>query len=47
MFLGSFADLDFTRFQTDVDSAVKAMKAAGVSKLLIDVTNNGGGLLLF
>jgi C-terminal processing protease CtpA/Prc len=42
MFIGSFGG-DFAGFQTDVVSAVSAFKAAGVTKLLIDLTNNGGG----
>jgi hypothetical protein len=45
MFVGSFEPDNYTGFQTDVDSAVKAFKTAGVTKLLIDVTNNGGGYI--
>ncbi|KAJ7291209.1 hypothetical protein C8J57DRAFT_1271818 [Mycena rebaudengoi] len=44
MFIGSFGG-DFAGFQTDVVSAVSAFKAAGVTKLLIDLTNNGGGFV--
>lgn len=43
IFVGSFEPDDYAGFQTDVDSAVQSMKAAGVTKLLVDVTNNGGG----
>ncbi len=41
MFLGSF-DEDFTKFQTDVVSAVEKFRELGVTRLIIDVTNNGG-----
>ncbi|KAG6915617.1 hypothetical protein DXG01_010693 [Tephrocybe rancida] len=44
MFVGSFGG-DFDGFQADVVSAVTAFKAAGVSQLLIDLTNNGGGFV--
>ncbi|KAH8990807.1 hypothetical protein EDB92DRAFT_724534 [Lactarius akahatsu] len=42
MFVGSFEG-DFNQFPLDVDAAVKQFKASGVTNLLIDVTNNGGG----
>jgi C-terminal processing protease CtpA/Prc len=45
MFVGSFEPDDYNGFQADVDSAVKTMKAAGVKKLLVDLTNNGGGYI--
>jgi hypothetical protein len=41
MFVGSFEG-DFDQFQTDTDAAIKAFKAAGATRLLIDLTNNGG-----
>ncbi|KAF8958955.1 hypothetical protein BDZ97DRAFT_1429044 [Flammula alnicola] len=45
MFVGSFEPNDFNQFQTDVVAAVTSLKAAGVTKLLIDLTNNGGGFV--
>lgn len=51
MFVGSFslATSLFSTFQTDVVSAINNFKAAGVTNLLIDLTNNGGtqSLLLY
>ncbi|KAH8986939.1 hypothetical protein EDB86DRAFT_2809239 [Lactarius hatsudake] len=44
MFVGSF-DEDLVQFPLDVDAAVKQFKASGVTNLLIDVTNNGGGYI--
>ena len=44
MFVGSFEG-DFVQFQTDTVSAINAFKAAGVSRLLIDLSNNGGGFV--
>lgn len=41
MFVGSF-DGDFAQFQTDTVAAMNSFKAAGVSRLLLDLTNNGG-----
>lgn len=43
MFVGSFGG-DFNQFQTDVVAAFDQFKASGVSRLLIDLTNNGGEL---
>ena len=40
MFVGSFEG-DFVQFQTDTDSAVKEFQSKGVTRLLIDLTNNG------
>ncbi|KAG6860616.1 hypothetical protein C0995_009370 [Termitomyces sp. Mi166 len=42
MFVGSFVG-DYFGFQADVASAITAFKEAGVTQLLIDLTNNGGG----
>lgn len=42
MFVGSFEPDDFNGFQSDVVATITAFKAAGVSRLLIDLTNNGG-----
>ncbi|KAH9030512.1 hypothetical protein EDB85DRAFT_1866414 [Lactarius pseudohatsudake] len=44
MFVGSFEG-DFYQFPLDVDAAVKQFKASGVTNLLIDVTDNGGGYI--
>ena len=44
MFVGSFEG-DFVQFQTDTVSAINAFKAAGVSRLIIDLSNNGGGFV--
>ncbi|KAJ6591037.1 hypothetical protein DFH09DRAFT_1138386 [Mycena vulgaris] len=44
MFIGSFEG-DFDGFQTDTVSAIDAFKAAGVTKLIIDLSNNGGGFV--
>jgi hypothetical protein len=42
MFVGSFSPNDFDQFQFDVVATTAAFKAAGVTQLLIDLTNNGG-----
>jgi hypothetical protein len=42
MFIGSFEG-DFEGFQNDTVSAITAFKAAGVTRLIIDLHNNGGG----
>ncbi|PFH53432.1 hypothetical protein AMATHDRAFT_1097 [Amanita thiersii Skay4041] len=44
MFVGSFGG-DFFGFQSDVVSAIRAFQHAGVTQLLIDLTNNGGGFV--
>ncbi|KAF8651172.1 hypothetical protein AX16_004827 [Volvariella volvacea WC 439] len=44
MFVGSFGG-DFDGFQSDVVAAINTFKSAGVSQLLIDLTNNGGGFV--
>ncbi|KAJ7704365.1 hypothetical protein B0H17DRAFT_1039415 [Mycena rosella] len=44
MFIGSFEG-DFDGFQTDTASAISAFQAAGVTKLIIDLSNNGGGFV--
>lgn len=41
MFVGSFEG-DFNQFQTDTVAAMQDFKTSGVSRLLIDLTNNGG-----
>lgn len=45
MFIGSFEPDDFNGFQTDADAAIKHFKSAGVTHLLIDLSNNGGGFV--
>ncbi|KZT22301.1 hypothetical protein NEOLEDRAFT_1138220 [Neolentinus lepideus HHB14362 ss-1] len=42
MFVGSFEG-DYTQFQTDTQAAITSFQKAGVSRLLIDLSNNGGG----
>ena len=44
MFVGSFGG-DFLQFQQDTVNAFAAFKDAGVTQLLIDLTNNGGGFV--
>ncbi|KAF9467146.1 hypothetical protein BDZ94DRAFT_1249683 [Collybia nuda] len=44
MFVGSFGG-DFDGFQSDTVAAINSFKAAGVTQLLIDLTNNGGGFV--
>ncbi|OCH94582.1 hypothetical protein OBBRIDRAFT_100132 [Obba rivulosa] len=45
MFVGSFEPDDFNGFQFDVEAAIKQFKAEGVSQVLIDLSNNGGGFV--
>ncbi|KAF8153237.1 hypothetical protein B0H34DRAFT_97367 [Crassisporium funariophilum] len=45
MFVGSFSPADFDQFQADTVAAINDFKAAGVTQLLIDLTNNGGGFV--
>ncbi|KAG6860617.1 hypothetical protein C0995_009371 [Termitomyces sp. Mi166 len=44
MFVGSFEG-DFDGFQADVVSTIEVFKKAGITQLLIDLTNNGGGFV--
>ena len=44
MFIGSFGG-DFNQFQTDPVVAIIALRAAGVSQLLLNLTNNGGEII--
>ncbi|KAJ6463910.1 hypothetical protein C8R45DRAFT_1024567 [Mycena sanguinolenta] len=44
MFVGSFEG-DFTQFQNDTVSAITAFQEAGASRLIIDLSNNGGGFV--
>lgn len=41
MFVGSFED-DFDDFESDTQAAVAALQQAGVTRILIDLTNNPG-----
>ncbi|CCM00765.1 uncharacterized protein FIBRA_02806 [Fibroporia radiculosa] len=43
MFVGSFDPDDYNGFQNDVVSAVTQFKEAGATRLIVDLTNNGGG----
>ena len=42
MFVGSFSPDDFAGFQTDAVATIESFKAAGVTNLLVDLTDNGG-----
>lgn len=44
MFVGSFEG-DFNQFQTDTQAAIAQFKKSGVTRLIIDLTNNGGGFV--
>ncbi|KAJ3481415.1 hypothetical protein NLI96_g7672 [Meripilus lineatus] len=44
LFVGSF-DADFNQFQNDIKTAIETFKSAGVTRLMIDLTNNGGGYI--
>lgn len=41
MFVGSFEG-DFNQFQTDTEAAIAQFKASGVTRLILDLSNNGG-----
>ncbi|KAJ3552372.1 hypothetical protein NM688_g4185 [Phlebia brevispora] len=45
MFVGSFEPDDFNQFQTDTQAAIQQFKASGVTRLILDLTNNGGGFV--
>ncbi|KAJ3795714.1 hypothetical protein GGU11DRAFT_210774 [Lentinula aff. detonsa] len=45
MFVGSFEPDDFDQFQADTVAAISAFQSAGISRLLVDLTNNGGGFV--
>ena len=42
MFVGSFEPDDFDQFQTDVRDTFTQFEAAGLTQLIVDLTNNGG-----
>ncbi|KAK0460733.1 uncharacterized protein EV420DRAFT_1641267 [Desarmillaria tabescens] len=44
MFVGSFGG-DFDAFMSDVVQSISAFQEAGVTRLLLDLTNNGGGFV--
>ncbi|KAF9034688.1 hypothetical protein BDZ89DRAFT_505666 [Hymenopellis radicata] len=44
MFVGSFSG-DFDGFMSDTVAAITSFQKAGVSRLIIDLTNNGGGFI--
>ena len=41
-YVGSFSPVTLTQFQNDTVAIIKDFQAANVSRLLIDLTNNGG-----
>ncbi|KAI0267472.1 hypothetical protein BC834DRAFT_822437 [Gloeopeniophorella convolvens] len=45
LFVGSFDDDDDDQFQSDVVTSINALKSAGATRLLIDLTNNPGGII--
>ncbi len=45
MFIGSFEG-DFVQFQTDTQAAIQQFKQTGATRLIIDLTNNGGKYIL-
>ncbi|TFY77739.1 hypothetical protein EWM64_g6268, partial [Hericium alpestre] len=45
MFVGSFDDNDLTHFQSDVRAAIRAFQTANVNRLIIDLTDNIGGIV--
>ncbi|KAH9927956.1 uncharacterized protein BXZ73DRAFT_78411 [Epithele typhae] len=45
MFVGSFEPDDFDSFQTDTVAAFADFKAAGATRLIVDLSNNGGGFV--
>ncbi len=42
MFVGSFEPDDFDQFQTDVQDTFTQFQAAGLTQLIVGLTNNGG-----
>lgn len=46
MFVGSFEPDDYYGFQTDAQNAINDILASGADQLIIDLTNNGGGVRL-
>ncbi|KIY66871.1 hypothetical protein CYLTODRAFT_423021 [Cylindrobasidium torrendii FP15055 ss-10] len=43
--LGSFSAAKFSTFQSSLHKGLKGLKDAGAKKLVVDVTNNGGGFI--
>lgn len=46
MFVGSFEG-DFEQFQTDTVAAIQQFQASGVTRLIVDLTNNGGSFVKY
>jgi len=42
MYVSTFKPNNFEQFQRDVESAVKEFTSKGVTKLIVDLHNNGG-----
>ena len=42
MYVSTFMPDNFEQFQRDVESAVKEFTSKGVTKLIVDLHNNGG-----
>ena len=42
MYVSTFSPDNFDGFQRDVESAVKEFTSKGVTKLIVDLHNNGG-----
>ncbi|KAI0752696.1 hypothetical protein C8Q80DRAFT_1267209 [Daedaleopsis nitida] len=45
LFVGSFAPFDYEGFQTDIVRIMERFEAAGLTQLIVDVTNNNGGYI--
>ncbi|KAH9968140.1 hypothetical protein BC827DRAFT_1122317 [Russula dissimulans] len=45
LFVGSFQNNDDEQFQRDVATTITSLKAAGAERLLVDLTNNPGGII--
>ena len=45
IFVDSFAPEGFFEFQTSIAQSIAAFKDAGVTRLLLDLTGNGGGFV--
>jgi C-terminal processing protease CtpA/Prc len=41
--VGTFGPADYDGFQVDTVEGIKALKAKGVTKIIVDVHNNPGG----
>ncbi|KAI0752695.1 hypothetical protein C8Q80DRAFT_469989 [Daedaleopsis nitida] len=45
IFVGSFEPNDFSQFQIDVAATMAEFQKAGLTQLILDLTNNGGGFV--